>query len=75
MVITIVSFRAYDRDCKEAFTDKSFEQIHQALTDKCNTYVPSSILHGTMNAEFLPLQTLTQFKNEDTNATADNKSA
>lgn len=43
MVITIVKFRAYDRQCAEAFIDKEIWEIHKALNIICNGYIPQSI--------------------------------
>ena len=43
MILKIVEFRAFDKDCVEPFLDKEIEEIEKVLTDKCFTYVITSI--------------------------------
>lgn len=63
--LTIVSFRAYDRDFEKTFIDKSFEQIHTALDDICHTYVVSAItIIEVASYRMVWLEELTKFQNK-----------
>lgn len=62
MKITVVIFKAFDRVMTEAFLKgETFLQIHNKLTDLCNTYDPLHILQSD-DAEPVSLNNLNQFK-------------
>ncbi len=61
MKLTVVTFRAFDRTHTEFFLDKSFEQIHEALHEKCSTYMVQSILESE-DAHFMPVAKLEKFQ-------------
>lgn len=64
MKITIVQIRAFDRDRSEVFYNNTPEEIHDTLTNICNTYVPLAII-DVVETKFEPLNTLTKFRTED----------
>lgn len=58
MKITVVIFKAFDKICNESFIhDESDLQIHNALANICDTYVPLHILKAS-DAEPVSLNTL-----------------
>lgn len=63
MKITIVRFKAFDREFTEYFLDKSYEDIHQDLYSRCNTYTVLHVLQAT-GAQFQPLICLTKYTNQ-----------
>ena len=55
--LTIVMFKAFDKQCKELFFDKTYEQIDTELKKICDTYVTLFIIETTQ-FNFLPLNIL-----------------
>jgi len=66
MNIIGVTFKAFDKVCREYFVDKTWDQIHDELSDICDTYVPMAIHSTTGEGKFEPLNSLTKFKTETT---------
>lgn len=65
MRITVVTFRAFDRQAVEAFIDHAPKQVHEKLDRLCNTYEPCSITIIDVvpgSGDPMPLQMLNQFK-------------
>jgi hypothetical protein len=61
MIIHVILFRAYDKNCREIFFDKTAEEIHEVLFELCPTYVTVGILEFTQ-FEHLPISFLDNFK-------------
>lgn len=61
MKVIIVYYRAFDMPHSKAFLNKTYEQIHESLTEICGTYVPTCILECS-NPENKPLILLEKLK-------------
>lgn len=64
MRIIAVHFRAYDRNLRQFFVDKSDVEIHTELMNICPTYVTVSV-HESDNAVLVASSMLDQFKRPD----------
>jgi hypothetical protein len=55
MILKIVEFRAFDKDCIEPFIDKEIEEIEKVLTDKFFNYVIKGIKENDLKkSTFVP---------------------